>query len=54
MERKNRGYLEENTLKRIKLMHFEVPNGDGTAWKIVKEMEKVEHHITSLTGMWSN
>jgi hypothetical protein len=38
-------YLKPNTPKRSKLMHVEVPNGDGTAWTKIENKEEVENHL---------
>jgi hypothetical protein len=45
MGRQIRGYLQPNTLKRSKLIHVEVPNGDGTAWTKIKNKAEVESHL---------
>jgi hypothetical protein len=37
----NPGYLKPNTLKRSRLMHVEVPNGDGMILTKVEDKEEV-------------
>jgi hypothetical protein len=41
MGRQIQGHLKPNTLKRSKLMHVEVPNGDGTAWTKIENKEYI-------------
>jgi hypothetical protein len=45
MGRKIRRYLKPNTLKRSRLMHVEVLNGEGIAWTKVEDKEEVENHL---------
>jgi hypothetical protein len=39
------GHLKPNTLKRSKLMHVEVSQDGGTAWKKNENKEEVESHL---------
>jgi hypothetical protein len=45
MGRKIWGRLKPNTLKRSKLMHFEVSNDGGTVWTKIENKEEVESHL---------
>jgi hypothetical protein len=45
MGRQILGYLKPNTLNRIKLVHVEVPNEDGTAWTKIENKAEVESHL---------
>jgi hypothetical protein len=41
----NPGYLKPNTLKRLKLVHVEVLNENGTAWTRIENRAEVESHL---------
>jgi hypothetical protein len=45
MGRQIRGYLKTNTLKRIRLMHVEVPDNYGMTWTKNEDKEEVENHL---------
>jgi hypothetical protein len=41
----NRGIPQTKKNKRSRLMHVEVPNGDGTTWTKVEDKEEVDNHL---------
>jgi hypothetical protein len=43
--RQVRVHIKPNTLKRIMLMHVEVPSNNETTWTKIEDKDEAEHHI---------